>query len=200
VLAGGFRDPLVGRDILIGAVFGLGIVVCNFYLANLAPQWLGYAPGIPWLDFPATRLLGIRSFAFGFTQQIFGALIQSFILLFFLLLIYIIVRHDRLAFLAVWVIVALALSLTHETPAGVPFACLGAAMVVWVLYRHGLLSLIVALFFVHLVIFYPITSEFSAWYAADFVLALLIALALAGFGFYTSLAGEPLFRAARLDD
>jgi Protein kinase domain len=200
VLAGGFRDPLVGRDILIGAVFGLGVIVCNFYLANLAPRWLGHAPGIPWLDFPATKLLGIRSFPFGFAQQIFGGLIQSFIMLFFLLLMYLIVRRDRLAALAVWVIVALALSLTHETAAGVPFACLGAALVVWVLYRHGLLSLIVALFFVHLMIFYPITSEFSAWYAADFVLALLISLALAGFGFYTSLAGEPLFRAARLDD
>lgn len=57
-----------------------------------------------------------------------------------------------------------------------------------------------AIYFVHLVICFPITSDFSAWYAADFVLALLIALALAGFGFYTSLAGEPLFRAARLDD
>ena len=72
VLAGGFRDPLVGRDILIGAVFGLGILICNFYLANLVPQLLGYPPPIPWLDFPATQLLGLRSFAFGFTQQIFG--------------------------------------------------------------------------------------------------------------------------------
>jgi hypothetical protein len=81
-----------------------------------------------------------------------------------------------------------------------PFACLGAGMVVWVLYRYGLLALIVAIYFVHLVIFFPITSDFSAWYATDFVVALLIALALAAFGFYTSLAGEPLFRGARLDD
>jgi serine/threonine-protein kinase len=200
VLAGGFRDPLVGRDILVGAVFGLGVIVCNFYLANLMPRWLGHAPGIPWMDFPATRLLGLRSFAFGFTNQIFGALIQGFILLFFLLLIYIIVRRERIAALVVWLIGAVTLSLTHEAAAGVPFACLGAALVVWLLYRYGLLALIVALFFVHLVIFYPVTSEFSAWYATDFVLALLIALALAAFGFYTSLAGEPLFRGGRLDD
>jgi hypothetical protein len=49
-------------------------------------------------------------------------------------------------------------------------------------------------------IFYPITSDFSAWYAGDFVLALIIALALVGFSFYTSLAGEPLFRGALPDD
>jgi predicted Ser/Thr protein kinase len=200
VLAGGFRDPLVGRDILIGAVVGLSIIVCQLYLPNLVPQWLGHPPAIPWFDYPATQLLGLRSFAFGFTQQIFAALFQSFIVLFFLLLLYIILRRERLAAFVLWLIAATALSLTHETVAGVPSACLAAVLIVWVLYRYGLLALIVAIYFLHLMIFYPITSEFSAWYATDFVLALLISLALAGFGFYTSLAGEPLFRGARLDD
>ncbi|HKS07976.1 MAG TPA: serine/threonine-protein kinase [Pyrinomonadaceae bacterium] len=200
VLAGGFRDPLVGRDILIGAVFGLGIILCSFYLTYLVPLWLGHAPGIPWMDVPATRLLGIRSFAFGFTQQIFAAILQPFIVLFFLLLLYIILRRERVAAFVLWLIASVALSLTQETVVGVPFSCLGAAMVVWLLYRYGLLALIVAIYFVHLMIFFPITSDFSAWYATDFLLALLIALSLAGFGFYTSLAGEPLFRAARLDD
>jgi serine/threonine-protein kinase len=200
VLAGGFRDPLVGRDILIGAVFGLGIILSNFYLAGLVPQWFGYPPAIPWFDFPATQLLGIRSFAFGITQQIFASLFQSFILLFFLLLLYIILRRERLAAVAVWLIGSVALSLTHKTALGVPFSCVAAFLVVWVLYRYGLLALISAIFFLHLVIFYPITSDFSAWYAADFVLALLISLALAGFGFYTSLAGQPLFRASLPDD
>src|SRR6185369_12433219 len=35
LLAGDFRDPLVGRDILIGSVFGVAITVVN-YLAYLA--------------------------------------------------------------------------------------------------------------------------------------------------------------------
>src|ERR1700752_48523 len=113
VLAGGFRDPLVGRDILIGAVLGLGVVICNFYLANVVPTLFGKPPGIPWFDFPATQLLGIRPFAFGFTQQIFGALFQSFILLFFLLLLYVILRRQRLAALAVTLMMAVALSLTQ---------------------------------------------------------------------------------------
>lgn len=200
VLAGGFRDPLVGRDILIGAVFGLGIILCNFYLGRLVPQWLGYPPRIPWLDFPATQLLGIRSFAHGITQQTFAALFQSFILLFFLLLMYIVLRRERLAAVAVWLIMTVALSLTSETVLGVPFAGLAAFLAIWVLYRYGLLASITAIFFLHLLIFYPITSDFSAWYAGDFVLALIISLALVVFGFYTSLAGEPLFRGALPDD
>ncbi|HVF22905.1 MAG TPA: serine/threonine-protein kinase, partial [Pyrinomonadaceae bacterium] len=159
LLAGGFRDPLVGRDILIGALFGLGEIISYFYLANLVPRWLGHLPGIPWLDFPATQLLGIRSFAFGFTQQIFAALFQGFILLFFLLLLFIILRRERLAAFALWLIAALTLSLTNETAVGIPFASLSAALLVWVLYRYGLLALIVAIFFLHLLIFFPITSD-----------------------------------------
>jgi serine/threonine-protein kinase len=200
VLAGGFRDPLVGRDILIGALTGLGIIVCNLYLPRLVQRWLGHAPDIPFFDFPATRLLGIRSFAFGFTQQIFAALFQSFILLFVLLLLYIIVRRERLAGIALWLIGATALALTQESAVGVPFAVLAAGLIVVCMYRYGLLAAIVAIFFLHLMIFFPITSDFSAWYATDFVLSAVIGLALVGFGFYTSLAGEPLFRGARLDD
>ena len=200
VLAGGFRDPLVGRDILIGAVFGLGVIVCNLYLANLVPQLLGSPPSIPWFDFPATQLLGIRSFVRGITQQTFGALLQSFILLFFLLLMYIILRRERLAAVVVWLIMTVALSLTHETLYALPFTALAASLVIVVLYRYGLLALISAIFFLHLMIFFPVTSDFSAWYAADYVLALIISLALAAFGFYISLAGEPLFRGALPDD
>lgn len=200
LLAGGFRDPLVGRDILIGAVFGVSLIVCSSYLADLVPQWFGYLPPVPWFDDGATQLLGIRSFAYGMTYQVFASLLQAFMLLFFLFLLYIILRKDWLAALAVWLIVAVGLGLNYESPVGIPFACLGALLIVYVLYRHGLLALISTVFFFHLKIFYPITSEFSAWYAADFVLALLISLALAVYGFYTSLAGQPLFRGALPDE
>ena len=73
-------------------------------------------------------------------------------------------------------------------------------MIVFLLYRYGLLALITALFYFHLLIFFPITSDFSAWYAGDYVLAIIICLGIAVFGFYTSLAGQPLFRGALPDD
>jgi hypothetical protein len=110
------------------------------------------------------------------------------------------VRRERVAAFALWLIMAVALTLTHETLAGVPFAIVVASLVISVLYRYGLLALISAIFFLHLAIFYPITSDLSAWYAGDYVLALIICVALTAFGFYTSLAGEPLFRGALPDD
>ena len=111
-----------------------------------------------------------------------------------------IVRRERVAAIVLCVIATAALSLTHETPAGIPFSLLTTLMVVWLLYRYGLLALISAIFILRLTIFYPVTSDFSAWYATDFVLALFICLALVVFGFYTSLAGQPLFRSSLFSD
>jgi len=82
----------------------------------------------------------------------------------------------------------------------VPFAAVSALLLIWLLYRYGLLAVISALFILHLMIFFPITSDFSAWYAGDYILAIIVALALVVFGFYTSLAGQPLFRGALPDD
>ena len=200
VLAGGFRDPLVGRDILIGSLTGLVMILFNFYLAQVVPQWLGYAPGIPWFDFPATQLMGIHSFAFGFAEQITASLMQPFIILFLFLLVFILVRRERVAAVLLWVIMTVALSLTHENAIEIPFACVATSMFIWMLYRYGLLALISATFTLHLVIFFPITSDFSAWYAADFVLALIISLGLIVFAFYTSLAGQPLFKGTLPDE
>jgi len=41
---------------------------------------------------------------------------------------------------------------------------------------------------------------FSAWYAGDYVIALVVMVAMVVFAFYTSLAGQPLFSASLPDD
>jgi hypothetical protein len=56
------------------------------------------------------------------------------------------------------------------------------------------------LFFSHLAIFYPITTELTAWYATDFTIALAIALVLAAYGFYISLGGQKLLSGKLLDE
>jgi serine/threonine-protein kinase len=199
LLAGGWRDPLVGRDVLVGMVFG-SIVLSIVYVSDLLPRWLGYPPGVPWFDFPATQLLGVRSFANGLTLQIFAAVQQTFLLLFFLFALRVILRRDWLAALAAGLIGSIALSLALGSLFRVPFAFLVAFLMVTCLYRYGLLAAVSASFFLHLNIFYPITSQFSAWYAGDFLLALAVTLGLAAWGFYTSLAGQPLFRGNILED
>lgn len=145
-------------------------------------------------------MLGIRSFAHGFSNQIKAAKMQPFILLFILLLLFIILRRERPARTALWLIAIVALSLTYDSVVYVPFAAFSATLLIGVLYRFGLLATIAAIFVLHLMIFFPITSDFSAWYAGDYVLALIVLFSLVVFAFYTSLAGQPLFRASLPDD
>jgi cyanate permease len=40
----------------------------------------------------------------------------------------------------------------------------------------------------------PLTGDFSAWYMSTAALALLSVVALAGWGFYHSLGGEPVWK------
>ena len=77
---------------------------------------------------------------------------------------------------------------------------LAAAISLFILYRFGLLGLCATMFFVHIWVFYPMTTDFGAWYATDFVIAVILCLALAVYGFYTSLGGQPLFGGELLDD
>jgi hypothetical protein len=73
------------------------------------------------------------------------------------------------------------------------FAGLIAALWLFVLLRFGLLATVTVFIFSDFR-FYPLTSDFSVWYSGSTAFALLVAVALAVYGFYTSLAGQPLFR------
>jgi len=74
----------------------------------------------------------------------------------------------------------------------VPFSAVSALLVVFVLHRYGLLTLIAALFVAHLYVFFPITTELTAWYATDFTIALVICLVLAGCAAYMSVGGAKI--------
>jgi len=60
--------------------------------------------------------------------------------------------------------------------------------------RFGLVPLACAIFTIDLVANLPFSADFSAWYMPASILAMLSIVALAGWGFYHSLGGEPLWR------
>jgi serine/threonine-protein kinase len=197
-LAGGFRDPLVGRDILIGAFCGV-VMILNNYLIDLVPKWLGWPPNKPFID--GQLLLGIRYFFTDLNNLFTSTLFVSFSFLFLLLFLFIILRRKWLAALAGWLVYASLLTmLLSDRAITLPFAITASLITVGVLYRYGLLAMISAMFFFHAWVFLPITSDLSAWYAGDFALALVIYVALALYSFYISLAGQPLFRGKLLED
>jgi Protein kinase domain len=200
LLAGELRDPLVGRDILMGAFFG-SLLMLNNYLSVLLPNWLGQLPGMPYMN-NATVLLGSRYFMSGLAGMLFSSLLVGFVILFVMLLLSVTLRKDWLGVLLTWLllIALLSLALGDNIYVNIFLACVAATIYVIALNRYGLLALLSSLFFFHLWVFFPITSEFSAWYAGDFVLALVMLLGLAAYGFYTSLGDQKVFRGQLLQD
>lgn len=64
--------------------------------------------------------------------------------------------------------------------------------------RFGLLTTMVAQLVFFLSLAYPLTSDFSTWYLHAALFPIVIILALAIFGFYVSLGGQPLFKGSLL--
>jgi len=197
LLRGEFRDPLVGRDILIGAACG-----SLLNLLMLARPAVLRLLGMPFelIDSPGTTVVGSHFFE-RLTSQMSAALFLSLIMFFLWLLAVIILRREWVALAVVLLLATLFGTLVTEGgPASLVSAVLMAGLLIFLLYRYGLLALSAALLVAHLSVFYPITSEFGAWYAIDFVIAAALCVGLAAFASYTSMAGQKIFGGKLLED
>ena len=76
----------------------------------------------------------------------------------------------------------------------VPVIIVVYAILVLIVFRFGLVPLVVGAFTVDMLTNVPLTTDFSQWYTASALLALLSVVALAGWGFYHSLGGEPVWK------
>lgn len=197
LLRGEYRDPLVGRDILIGAAAG-GVIIL---MGKLTPVFLR-SIGRPFdlVSNPGSAVLG--SLFWGrFVSQLSAGLFLSFIALFLLLLFVVLLRREWLAAGVLWILLVMFAMLVSESSlTALPTPMLASAITLIILYRFGLLALCATMFFAHLWVFYPITIEFGAWYARDFVIGAGLCLVLAAYAFYISLAGRSVFGGRLLDD
>ncbi len=74
-----------------------------------------------------------------------------------------------------------------------PFSAVSVFLILFVLRRYGLLATVVTLFVAHLFVFFPITTDLTAWYAREFTIALVICVGLGVYAAYTSVGGAKLF-------
>ncbi len=204
LLAGDFRDPLVGRDILIGAVLGCACLLLGS-LSDQVPRWLGLPPNVPdvFVNPDTTTLNGIRGFLPLLINQLSASVVQAFIIIFLLLFLAMLLRKNILGLIAGWLLIATVFTMVASggrSYVSWPFNIAVATLFVIAAARFGPITLISTLIFVHLRVFFPITTELTAWYAGDFVLDLIFLVTLAFYGFYTSLAGQPLFSGGLLKE
>ncbi|HYY94634.1 MAG TPA: serine/threonine-protein kinase [Pyrinomonadaceae bacterium] len=203
LLAGDWRDPLVGRDLLLGSLVGVGYNVLDC-LWTLAPGWLGRPPDAPFLVLlweGLFALLGLRGYLFVYLDFVWWfAIAYPLSLLFGLLLLLILLRREWLSAVAGWALLTYTLGLAGGGNLGIDlfFAGLLAALCVFCVMRLGLLASS-AFFLMASGLYLPLAADFSVWYAPYAVLSLLLLAAPAIYGCYTSLGGQPLFSGSLLD-
>jgi serine/threonine-protein kinase len=202
LLAGGLRDPLVGRDILIGCTAGI-LFSCLGQMEYFSLLLFGHAE--PFLNTPSIGgLAGPLAFlaqAIGATFFVGGVILPGF-WLFFLCVLRMIVRNTWVAAAAVaLVLVPVVSSRLLITPSPekwliLPVALVGNTLLLSVLIRFGFLPLAVAGYVLIFLTAFPLTFDASIWYAGFGYAALAFVAALALFGFRTAVGGRRMFETA----
>jgi hypothetical protein len=185
LLAGGVRDPLVGRDMLFGVALGV-VWILVFQLRFIIMMRMGASPSL----FATEALMGGREALGGWLQQ-WPQSIQTTLFFFFLLFgLKVVFRKEWIAGIMLVAIFALPRGLSSTYMA---VQSLVYAIAVVIVLRFGFVPLACAIFTINLMANIPFSADFSAWYMTTSVLALLSVVALAGWGFYHSLGGERLW-------
>jgi Protein kinase domain len=202
LMAGNFKDPMVGRDLLLGGLLGL-LHGSSIVFGVMLPRWFGFeAP--PTIIINVLNLGSVRTMLAVFLNVfVVGSVFVGFAFLFFLLLLYMLLRRQWLATVALFIsALAIELSAFAATAASLYWVAsiLIALSIVTVVARFGVFATMAAQLFFFLSVTYPMTTDFSVWYASSTIFALAIALGLAIYGFYISLGGQRVFGDKLLHD
>ena len=192
MLTGKFKDPVFGRDVLLGTLFGLLAAVAD-QLQPIVEAGLGKAP-MRLLGFNNSYSLdgvhgGIATVVFQAAASFSNALLVFF--LFFIL---------RLIFKRDWVATVLVGLLFCVPSIGAQNPLIDALFTapfivayLWILRRFGLVALTVLYFVDQLADQMPLTTPLTAWYVEGGMVGVVVIVAVALYGFYVSRAGKPLF-------
>ncbi len=217
LLAGGVRDPLVGRDVLVGALVAIGDALI-LALHTLLRRWSGQPPQFPTgassnpfdgMEASSDLLMGGRFALSRIIGSVMSIPVWSGTMLTFLLLLvlFMLLRRRWLAMAAIVLGLTGIYVTTHggwllaNAPADhfapsiadvVLFAAVQTAVVL-VAVRFGLLTILVASFVSLLLTLMPIAIDSSAPYAVSSRLIVATVIALAAYGWHTALAGRPMF-------
>jgi hypothetical protein len=190
LLAGEFRDPLVGRDVLVGCAAG-PLLAAIGVVSLLLPSWLGLPSDMVFADVYGVAY-GVQTVVPLLVWRAAQAVMAALACVFLLLLLRLALR-SRWRAVAAFVILGGFIGSAGSMHMGMGFfnSALPLALFILLLVRVGLLAAVTQFYVFGLFIFFPVTGDLGAWYAGAGVTALLVLAALTLFGFTTALAGRP---------
>lgn len=192
LLAGRFRDPHVGRDLLYGVVLGITWgVIYQLYFFVLHRQ--GLQPALCDTNY----LLGTRRLAGTWLWHLSTSVQGTLISFFIMFVLRALLRKPWLAAIA-FVALFAGLKLSSASQGHFLLSAVTQLLIygiaAFVVLRFGFISLAVGLFTADLILNIPITTHFSSWYAESTYFVLLTVLCVALWGCYTSVGGQKLWR------
>ena len=187
VLTGHWRDPIVGRDLLIGCALG---AVIRAILAAIR-----FSPtDLPHLGATGT-LLGFRSTLAVFVTSIPHGIRETLMFFFIIFLLRVLLRNQWLACAGFTLLFSALTYLQSDHPIenGLLGVCIYGMISVVVL-RFGLLAMSIYIFVDGLLGGIQPTLQTSAWYFGNTIFLLVCVLALAAWGFRTAIAGHKFWK------
>jgi serine/threonine-protein kinase len=181
LLDGRFRDPMSGGHLLVGVTLGV-LTMCVTHAVTPLPFLAASAPKLPW------------SAASGFSLCIWNALTGVVGLSFALVLSLIsrFIRRTWLALLLFVICMTLILAPGYGSLSFIAFARQALIMlaVAIALSRFGVLAAVAFAYALATIAEFPLTTNWSAWYAPFALFGMTTLVALALFGFITTTSGR----------
>jgi serine/threonine-protein kinase len=198
VLGGGFRDPLVGGQTLAAIAMGIGLALISrsqeLHLRQYGSFGIQQWGLTSLLD--ARRMLGVMP-----SVLIIWALGIGLFNIFLLFLLRMLFRRHWLAAAVFPVLFSglMALIAGGHPVIGALNGVLAASLFLPCMLWCGVLGIVVFGFVGGMLQVYPLTTDFSVWYAGSGMFAIAVVMALAIYAFHTAVAGRPLFEAGFLE-
>jgi serine/threonine-protein kinase len=198
LMAGRFRDPLIGRDLLFGSLIGVALGILALFDESL-PGWLGDTPGRPaWTDL--SSLGGVRLVVGEVLDEMVHAIAVPMVMLVFFLLLLVMLKRQWAAAVAVLLLVGGMASAGADYWYDVPLVVAFVALMLFTVLRLGLVAAVVANAVSGILLNQPITADLSVWWSGPTMAVLAVLSLFSVYGFVTSLGGRSPFGEGLLGD
>ena len=197
LVSGNWRDPMIGRDVLIGIAAGL----MHALAAATAPLLGELVTGRSAQPFSGDvgLLAGVTQGVAYVAWELADCVLVGLILMIVLMALTIVLRRRSLAVVAFFTLLVAIFSFASREPWMIPLFVLISALYTLMVSRFGLLSMASTQLAFGLVYFYPLPDA-AAWYTARGLITVFFVVGLALWAFRTALGGQSAFAAIKLDE
>jgi eukaryotic-like serine/threonine-protein kinase len=196
LVSGRWRDPLVGRDVLLGATSGSVLTTLGYVVAAVGARFgLFRVPTV----LTTETLQSLTNLANTGCQIAYGAsicILGSLSALVMILLMRLVFRRTWPAVLIAFLVVTAATTFNLAATNGLTWALILAivgTLPIFLLTRFGLLAAAVSIFVLYVMGAVVGSLDLSSWYADRALVPALMMVALFAYGAWAALAGKPIF-------